>query len=521
MTSTFKTMSRATAAAALLCVAGAANAQYSNSIELSKPSWGTEQIDPKFYIQRGWLKATQILPSCTFSHPKVLANSTATPPSIAAALINIDPKEARKLPAGKNNITINCGGDTATFVIDNTYPALTRPVVQFDDGDPQAVTLTVIRPPAQVAANKPVTYWIAANVPGHVLGLPQDALFLLVTQPNGSSEWRMLDSDDLHSFAFAKNQRGDEPAHTLPVDLVFAKQDLAAIGAQLLFAYQVGDGDLTVLDTMWNPATPTAPKGKYDMPERLYTFETLNRVRAITGVGYLLQHEALDKAAQAHANYVKINKNPAHNEDPAKPGFSGVWPRDRAQAFGYPGGNGVGETLVGSSSYVNHLWSLLGAPLHAVVILNAYREVGVGAFPQYYTVLNHGAALPAQTLAADTVAVFPCNNIQVNVQSQGYEIPLPAVLNGKQDFGYSSVALARWGNTLTVDSWVLRDAAGQVVPTVVTQETGVETAALIPWNALPRTENYYTSVLKGKNNGVPFEKTCTFRTVAGRTIPVN
>lgn len=521
MTSTLKTISRATAAAALLCIAGTASAQYNNSIELSKPSWSTEQDDPYFFIQPGWQTLDHEVPPCTFSHPKVLTNSTVTPPSIAAALVTINPKEARKLPAGKNNVTVTCGSHSATFVVDNTYPALTRPVVQFDDGDPQAMTLTVIRPPAQVAANKPVTYWIAANVPGHVLGLPQDALFLLVTHPNGSAEWKMLDSDDLHSFAFAKNQRGDEPAHTLPVDLLFAKQDLAALGALLLFAYQVGDGDLTVLDTLWNPATPTAPKGKYDMPERLYTFETLNRVRAITGVGYQQQNEALDKAAQAHANYVKVNREPSHAENPAKPGFSGVWPRDRAQAFGYPSGSGVGETLNGSASYINNLWGLLGVPLHSIVILNAYREVGVGIYPQYYTVLNHGAALPAQILAADTVAVFPCNNIQVNVQGQGYEIPLPTVLNGKPDFGYTTVALARWGHTLTVDSWVLRDAAGQVVPTVITQETGKETAALIPWNALPRTETHYTSVLKGKNNGVPFEKTCKFRTVAGRTIPMN
>lgn len=269
--------------------------------------------------------------------------------------------------------------------------------------------------------------------------------------------------------------------------------------------------------------------GIYDDPYRLYSYETLNRVRGITGVGYLKQSQILDKAGQAHADYFSSNQNEIvdsismHSEKANLPGFIGAMPTDRARHFGYTAN--VFEALNGNAGN-GHIFGLLGVPYHAIILLSNQIDVGIGWWSIGILTVETGTPSGSRTqrLPSDFVAIYPCNNIQVNVQAQGYEIPTPAVLNGKQNFGYSSVALVR--EKIEVTSWELRDASGVIVPTTVMTQAndtkkyfGPHLASLIPIDTLPRIETSYTSVLKGKNNGMPFEKTCTWRTVAGSTIP--
>ncbi|ABM59389.1 Allergen V5/Tpx-1 family protein [Verminephrobacter eiseniae EF01-2] len=278
-------------------------------------------------------------------------------------------------------------------------------------------------------------------------------------------------------------------------------------------------------DTLNRTNTP----GVYADNERKYMFDMLNQVRGITGVGFLKQNEALDKAAQAHAEYRWMNPGESgHTEKIDYAGFTGETPADRARHFGYAGY--ASESVVGSITAMGAINRLLGGPYHARHLLWDDNDLGTGRVSSglHTVVTGTNSWNDRQKLAGDQIAMYPCNNIQVNVQGQGYETPTPAVLNGKDDFGYSSMAIVRRGQTLVVDAWELRDAAGNLVPTVVM--TGANDtlkyfsnheAALIPLNALPRTVTTYTSVLKGKNNGVPFEKTCTWRTVAGETVPSN
>jgi len=278
-------------------------------------------------------------------------------------------------------------------------------------------------------------------------------------------------------------------------------------------------------DTLNRTNTP----GVYANSARKYAFDTLNQVRGITGVGFLKQNEALDMAAQAHADYGRLaGLRPVdveHTENPGHAGFTGKTPDERARYFGYT--HGASEVLNGVDNVMQSFWMLLGVPYHSINMLDTYADIGVGVWPKAIMVMNLGNYF-AQLLDGSFVAVYPCNDMQVNVQRQGYEIPLPSVLNGKQDFGYSSVALVRMGQTLDVSSWELRDASGNVVPTTLMTKANdankmvlANQASLIPLNALPRTVTTYTSVLKGKNDGVPFEKTCTWRTVVGETVPSN
>ena len=285
------------------------------------------------------------------------------------------------------------------------------------------------------------------------------------------------------------------------------------------------DTPAVTADTLNRTNTP----GVYADSARKYAFDTLNQVRGITGVGFLKQNEALDKAAQAHVEYIVMNLGEwDHTEKYDYAGFTGKTPADRAKHFGYAGY--AGESLLATVQPFGAINRLLGVPYHARHLLGDDSDLGIGRVSRDVLAVVTGSDSwdNRQKLAGNQIAMYPCNNIQVNVQGQGYETPNPAVLNGKEDFGYSSMAIVRYGQTLVVDSWELRDAAGNLVSTVVM--TGANDtlkyfsnheAALIPLNALPRTVTTYTSVLKGKNDGVPFEKTCTWRTVVGETVPSN
>lgn len=81
----------------------------------------------------------------------------------------------------------------------------------------------------------------------------------------------------------------------------------------------------------------------------LQTFNEWNELRKKMGLGLVKQDADLDRAAQAHANYMTLNKVFQHEEDPSKPGFTGVTPKDRSLAAGY--GFGAGEGLSGISSF--------------------------------------------------------------------------------------------------------------------------------------------------------------------------
>ncbi len=305
---------------------------------------------------------------------------------------------------------------------------------------------------------------------------------------------------------------------------------LIVAAAAALAACGGGGGDDSAPDagpsvTPGNLNTTSVP-GAYADADRKYAFDTLNKVRGITGVGFLKQHPALDNAAQSHADYQKLNGGVSgHEEIPGNPGFTGATPVDRARHFSYA--FDAGEVVSGGTITMQSLWSLLGVPYHSLSMHASYEDIGTGVWPNARLVMNPGK-INSQLLDSNFVAIYPCNNIQVNIQGQGYETPNPSVLNGKQDFGYSSIAQVRVGQKLEVTSWELKDGMGNLVPTVLMTQANdkngmvqAHQASLIPLNALPRTVSTYTSVLKGKNNGVAFEKSCAWRTVAGETVPVN
>lgn len=82
--------------------------------------------------------------------------------------------------------------------------------------------------------------------------------------------------------------------------------------------------------------------------------QIVNHYRHVAGLPPVRNSQALDLAAQAHAAYLVHDTHGftrfyGHNEDPADPGFVGVWPVDRALYYGYHG--------LSSGSSENYAWA--------------------------------------------------------------------------------------------------------------------------------------------------------------------
>ena len=554
--STFKKI--AFTAVAIAC--GSAFAQFNSNINLSKQSWSTHEGEAYFYVTPPFGELE--LSACTFSHPEILSTSNEVKATNVQSMVVINEEKAKKLPAGDTTIVVQCGekaNHKANFIVKNILPTLAKPFAVLESvHDFSGFKVKLNRPGSEVLnENMPVKFWISLLIDGEN--------YFLTGKRGASGHWIRSDGDDseLKHLVFV-NQTAEKQSHEFLVDFNLGeKYSPSAAGIlkipvdgkvspelliadsifhskmqqpngkieKVIIGYQVGLDEVKIVETNWKNSLGIAPASKYENVERKVAFETLNKIRGITGVGYLKQHDILDKAAESHSNYVAINRNEphieglgVHFEEPGFPGFTGKTAPDRAKYFGYEG-NGIAEVMAGSQIATNAIYKIAGVPYHSKLIIGDYYYVGIGS-PEnsMKTILTDANLYPV--FSSDFVALFPCNGVKVNVQAQGYETPNPSVLNGKQDFGYSSIALVRRGQKLEVISWELRDEEGNLVPTVLmTSENdrfkyfGKNEASLIPLNPLPRKAANYTTILKGKNNGSNFEKICRWSTVVGNTIP--
>src|SRR4051812_38552933 len=144
-----------------------------------------------------------------------------------------------------------------------------------------------------------------------------------------------------------------------------------------------GGGDSPPPSSPASTATPassvSAASYAAGSPQRL-AYDQLNAARSRCGFGLLAQSAQLDQAAAAHGNYMSVNGDFNHGEDPAKPGFTGATPIARAIAAGYsPRASGEDLSLGGSfsgSTAADSVRNLLAAPYHAQSLLTGFRDVG-------------------------------------------------------------------------------------------------------------------------------------------------
>lgn len=231
--------------------------------------------------------------------------------------------------------------------------------------------------------------------------------------------------------------------------------------------------------------------------DRQESLSIINRIRGSMGMEPFVLNEQLNKAAQAHSNYLKFNgSGSAHLEFRGNPGFTGEDPGKRVQFYGYDAFAPVGEVISWDGDAAEDTLSLIDAPLHRTILLSPdFNEAGIGVNDTYNTVINPGAH--DSSVNGTAIVYYPYNN-QTNVPASWFaaESPNPLAPFGQeyQTVGYPiSISPSRW-NELMLDHAVITDSAGQEV-SFYTLDNSVDPMAsgsiyLIPKNPLKPGTKY-------------------------------
>jgi uncharacterized protein YkwD len=280
-------------------------------------------------------------------------------------------------------------------------------------------------------------------------------------------------------------------------------------------------------------------------------YSALSNARSQYGVGLVAESSPLNMAANNHAKYIVAqfqagDYSSGHTENPAKSGYTGATPLERAQYAKFDG-SAVAETIAGfievdgvqSKPGVVAIDNLLSAPYHRIALLGGQRNVGVGHASiriagegglHHVFVANFGiqngqqAQLPPQ----DWIGVWPASGAVDVMYGFAGEMPDPIPVVKGACAGYPVSMQIRNGLTLTTKSFTLSEtvSGAPVDVQLSTADTDKNpeyangsTAYIIPFKPL-KAGVQYTAKFSGAKNGVAFDKSWSFTTVGKNTRAV-
>jgi len=187
-------------------------------------------------------------------------------------------------------------------------------------------------------------------------------------------------------------------------------------------------------------------------PQQVTALAQVNRFRTACGLPTVDEEEALNFAAQAHAefivkncaNYANSGLSP-HNEDPGWPGFTGVNFWDRTAHFGYQGMGGaeiiafVNNPTLAVSGWMDTLYHRLPITDPATVEIG-YGNAGLGGgAPCGNPMLRKADVIDSGSGAVkgDPIVLYPpAGAVAIPRSFDGYESPQPPAPPGGYPSGY-------------------------------------------------------------------------------------
>lgn len=275
---------------------------------------------------------------------------------------------------------------------------------------------------------------------------------------------------------------------------------------------------VTPADLQTTVPTPPFPAGS----EELKSFNYLNDFRKSLGLGLLAYSDTLTLSAANHANYLKLNRVGGFEEDPLKPGFTGVWPIDRANFAGYKTNYFVSGGLALANTSSGAIQSLINSIYHRSILIDqSVRDVGSAT---YCFTCDNEVALNiilarkdtiGQRNASDFAMFYPVNkqtNVTLTMAGETLN-PFPEYPDGLVfgKVGYPISFALEASQTLNLKDFTLTEA-GSSTP----MNAYVHTAANDPQKFIPKNEAWitaksqlkpsttYTVVLHGSVNGQDF-----------------
>jgi uncharacterized protein YkwD len=259
-------------------------------------------------------------------------------------------------------------------------------------------------------------------------------------------------------------------------------------------------------------------------------FNWINYRRSQVGAGALTRNSQLDRAAQAHSDYQRLNGYVTHVEKSSESGFTGATSKDRIQAAGYtlvPGyaeGEIIAATTNNNGFYMAE--QLVSAIYHRFVMFEPlFRDMGTGsaATPANYIYFTTNLATTrgySPGLPSHAIITWPFNGqtgVEPNFFSD-YEEPDPVPDKGVNEVGYPISVHANLTEPIAVQSFTVRSRGGSadLKTRLLVQGQDVNTtmasvAAIVPLAPLAARTTYDVS-FNGTVGGAAVTKTWSFTT---------
>jgi uncharacterized protein YkwD len=255
----------------------------------------------------------------------------------------------------------------------------------------------------------------------------------------------------------------------------------------------------------------------------------LNYRRSQIGLSTLTEDTTVDRVAQGHSDYQRLNNIVTHDQVRGRPGFTGVTLEDRFKAAGYSFGNtnAIGEVIAATPNQTGFFMAeqLITAIYHRFVIFEpVFQQVGTGAATgaggyayltaDFVTNNGYGTGLPAATLAA-----WPFDGqtgVPIDFLSDSEE---PDPVPDLNQVGYPISVHTNLSRKLTVQSFTVRPRSGgaDLQTRLLTKDrdpvntSSQSVAAIIPLGPLAANTRYDVS-FSGAIDGNAVSKTWSFTT---------
>lgn len=266
----------------------------------------------------------------------------------------------------------------------------------------------------------------------------------------------------------------------------------------------------------------SVPPSVYVELRKQEAFQRLNAIRQDLGLGLIAQNQQLDRAAQAHANYIFLNNEFSHDETSDKQGYTGADAMVRADAAGYLSSR-ITEVITydGRKSGAGQIDDLMNSVYHRAPFVDyTLVDVGIGerALPAVNPtatalVLDFGIKFQSLGQGAPLVpyVLWPKNGMTVPALEIVPELPTPP---GR---GYPVSISFDKGKIYRATKFEMREAGSVVVPAyVLTNETdknldNFPMAALVAVSPLKPKTNY-TVTFEGFVDEAPLAVNWSFET---------
>ncbi|MEI8282313.1 MAG: CAP domain-containing protein [Armatimonadota bacterium] len=274
--------------------------------------------------------------------------------------------------------------------------------------------------------------------------------------------------------------------------------------------------DWAKFDKKWTVTIrPDAVQNQDEIPaDAKHVLGIFNQIRSEHGFGPIRFDPCFNLAATAHTNYLTLNKEGGHNEDPANPGYTGMGAADRVGLFGHVGSSWE-VVSTGATCYQDGIIGLWDAPYHRISMMKPGLVIAGASYKDgNLTVDGDGMTMDGMFVSP------PVSGLNIAPSWENNESPNPtrSFAGAEHVLGYPVVATI-YGDkvkTISIVSASFATASGKEIERYELSPENDEhlknSVILIPKKPLESGKTYSVNLKLKDNTGAVYTKAWKFTT---------